>query len=305
MEDENECLKCELEVSHKQKAELDQILRGFDDKAIISPDDLMEYPSHLRKNLTRVMETISDSHELHYVKAIAEPFHPDSHGVRVPQILPRESVTFSSYKQFDLENGQNYFIVTNFEKRTIVSYVAMQLTGPETQTFQSAIPIRVGVTVAEGAEDYSADLIPLPFNTTVLKTRIQTESDPIVRELYTKCRSVAAGVRFFKTSTSDSESGVLDQVYSRDGAMLNDSDSLRDIFNRPSTQSDKMYLAGTQNEVRGRNGFLTQCSYRPHDEQGMEMLRPENDKQNALYSDEITPIWFAYSDGGYLVRPVQ
>jgi len=40
---------------------------------------------------------IEDDNEKHYVKSLIDPFHPSVYGVRVPSILPRETVTFNTF----------------------------------------------------------------------------------------------------------------------------------------------------------------------------------------------------------------
>jgi len=42
--------------------------------------------------------------------------------------------------------------------------------------------------------------------------------DSTVNSTFTKSRTVAAGLRVFKTSVSDTESGVMDVTYARDGS---------------------------------------------------------------------------------------
>jgi nicotinate-nucleotide pyrophosphorylase len=55
-----------------------------------------------------------------------------------------------------------------------------------------------------------------------LKTSLITYSDTTPAEIFTKQRIVSSGLRFFKTSASDTESGVLNMYYSRDGAAMDE-----------------------------------------------------------------------------------
>jgi len=43
--------------------------------------------------------------------------------------------------------------------------------------------------------------------------------------------------------------------------------------------------------LRGHAGFVTQCSYKPHDMSSFEFRDAKHDKRQALFSDEITPLW--------------
>lgn len=87
-----------------------------------------------------------------------------------------------------------------------------------------------------------------------------------------KCRTVAAGVRIFKTSSADNESGVIDQVYSRDGAAYDDLFPLNFELGRPKSDRLRTYLAGSAADTcRGRVGQVAQTNYRPHDERSFGM----------------------------------
>lgn len=110
--------------------------------------------------------------------------------------------------------------------------------------------------------------------------------------VFTKHRVVSTGMRFFKTSASDSESGQLDMHYSRDGATIDSHSDLRSLFNRPTSASARMYLAGSYGAIRGQTGFIGQCSYRPHDQKSFEFHDPSHDQRSALFGDNLSPVWF-------------
>lgn len=62
----------------------------------------------------------------------------------------------------------------------------------------------------------SCQFIPLPGTTNEFKaTLIELNSD--TSPYFTRARTVAAGIRMFKTSVSDTERGVLDQIYGQEG----------------------------------------------------------------------------------------
>jgi len=121
--------------------------------------------------------------------------------------------------------------------------------------------------------------------------------------VYTKFRVVSTGIRFFKTSVSDSESGQLDLHYSRDGSSLDENASVRQLFTRHSSDTQKIYLAGSYGSIRGHAGFVSQFNLRPHDALSYHYRDAEHDKTKALYSDEITPVWFLNTTTNKLFTP--
>lgn len=44
-----------------------------------------------------MLRALTDTAEDHYVKALADPFHPMSSGCRVPELVPRETLTYTSF----------------------------------------------------------------------------------------------------------------------------------------------------------------------------------------------------------------
>jgi len=63
-------------------------------------------------------------------------------------------------------------------------------------------------------------------------------------------------MRFFKTSVSESESGILDLNYSRDGAAVDEKASLGSLFGVPTESSTRLYLAGGFGSLRNQAGFV-------------------------------------------------
>jgi len=145
--------------------------------------------------------------------------------------------------------------------------------------------------VVDGGEDYRVHYINTGMNANQFEAATTLFTDDQPRDLYTKHRVVSTGVRIFKTSVSESESGQLDMHYARDGSSLDETSNLKSVFTRHTTDTTKMYLAGTYGSVRGQAGFVAQCNFRPHDYQCFEYRDTSHDKQNALFSDEITPLW--------------
>lgn len=96
---------------------------------------------------------------------------------------------------------------------------------------------------------------------------------------------MSSGTRFFKTSSADNEAGQIDMNYSRDGAMIDETSAINSLFQRPTEQSKRVYLAGAGHEVRGNNGFLIQSNFRPFDEQSFVMRDNLYDQKEALFGD--------------------
>jgi len=55
-----------------------------------------------------------------------------------------------------------------------------------------------------------------------MQAAISVSTDNTLSDAYLKARTVGAGIRFFKTSSADTESGTMDMIYSRDGAAIDD-----------------------------------------------------------------------------------
>lgn len=53
--------------------------------------------------------------ERHYMKALLDPFHPQALGARVPMLLPRQSVCYSTYKELQIPNNTDMLVFTNLE----------------------------------------------------------------------------------------------------------------------------------------------------------------------------------------------
>jgi len=73
-------------------------------------------------NLTKVLAHFESDAERTYIKSLLDPFHPQSYGVRVPSVLPRETATFNTINDLDLNDPSNnaHFIVANFEIQSAI-----------------------------------------------------------------------------------------------------------------------------------------------------------------------------------------
>lgn len=95
----------------------------------------------------------------------------------------------------------------------------------------------------------------------------------------------------------------MDLHYSRDGSSLDETASLRSLFSRNTSDTQKIYLAGSYGSLRGHAGFVSQCNLRPHDDISFRYRDAEHDKNKALFSDEITPVWFLNTSTNSLFTP--
>jgi len=82
--------------------------------------------------------------------------------------------------------------------------------------------------------------------------------DNTIQTAFHKARVVGAGTRVFKTSAADNESGILDQVYARDGASFDDNAPIATELARPRSDRMRTYLSQcTSGCIRGKNGFIS------------------------------------------------
>lgn len=266
---------------------MDRKIKGFENKALIDPHALLQLPHKLKQNLRKVYDLIEDDHERQYVKSLIDPFHPSSYGVRVPSVLPRETVTFNTFQSSELPSNTDVFIVANMELGSEIQMV--QIEAPA--ELYTNDPVADAVSVFAGDEDYNIHYVDTGMNATQFKAATTIFKDEQPKDLYTKHRVVSTGIRFFKTSVSESESGQLDMHYARDGSSLDETSNIKSVFTRHTIDTTKLYLAGTYGSVRGQAGFVSQCNYRPHDYESFEYRDTAHDRKHALYSDEITPLW--------------
>lgn len=83
--------------------------------------------------------------------------------------------------------------------------------------------------------------------------------------LYESVRLVAGGLRLWKTSKRDNESGVLRALYAKRG--IAPVKSIADTVNEPynSEVAAKVFIAGDHCCHMGRDGLLIQANYKPRD----------------------------------------
>lgn len=136
----------------------------------------------------------------------------------------------------------------------------------------------------------------LPLGATRSQLVLSTLLDPIIDTAFHKVRVVSAGMRFFKTSKADSESGVLDIIYNRDGSSLDEGRAMLADIGRPKSDRLRCYIANTTDSIRGKLGFLAQANKRPHDERSFGFCDTDDamgsDYPRLAYGPSVGPLFF-------------
>lgn len=86
-------------------------------------------------------------------------------------------------------------------------------------------PVKRELSSIEDGDTRNFNVIPLHVGTPTITVEqfrlgayIAPHTRPNLDDAFTKVRVVSAGLRVFKTSSSDTESGTLDLIYSPEGA---------------------------------------------------------------------------------------
>jgi len=69
----------------------------------------------MQKIVTSLFHNMQTSDVKHYAKALLEPFHPDSALARVPQIIPRLTIAYSSFVETTFSGSQKILALANFQ----------------------------------------------------------------------------------------------------------------------------------------------------------------------------------------------
>lgn len=93
---------------------LSEIVRGFDGKTVVDPLAIAEFPEMLRRNVAHLFKSIQSDCEIDYVRSLADPFHPWVNGVRVPTLMPRETVPYCDFSDTAI-NTTSFIFFANME----------------------------------------------------------------------------------------------------------------------------------------------------------------------------------------------
>lgn len=75
---DQEKLQDENNMFSEQNYYLESRIRGYENKALVDPRNMINFPSNLRKNMRKLFENMEQKHEIRYVKSLIDPFHPES-----------------------------------------------------------------------------------------------------------------------------------------------------------------------------------------------------------------------------------
>jgi hypothetical protein len=83
----NKITDLESDLEHQQRMTdelsqrnvvLERKIKGYEDKAIVDPQQMITFPKDLRRNLRVLFESFDNTVEQHYLKALVDPFHQQS-----------------------------------------------------------------------------------------------------------------------------------------------------------------------------------------------------------------------------------
>lgn len=132
------------------------------------------------------------------------------------------------------------------------------MTIPVTANLLSRTPVALGNAKWWAGADHPYNIHYISLGSSnYVKANMVRYSDNTPSELFTKQRVVSSGLRVFKTSASESESGVMTMSYSRDGTAMDESASFGDLFNRQTEETSRCYLAGKFGTLRSQIGFVS------------------------------------------------
>jgi hypothetical protein len=190
---------------------------------------------------------------------LAEPFHPDSKGTRIPEITARDTLTYSGFgtHTFTATNSASGFILFSWFN-ALGSTEMFGVYGASFDSLKAATP--VAITGVYNADSYKVSVLgSLAAANLASGSQGFSTTDSTPEDTFSKYRVAAGGLRLFKTSVnSNNEAGNVDIVYSRDGTSLDTGNAniLNDI-SRPRSDRIRLYLAGDQQvTLRGQTGFV-------------------------------------------------
>jgi len=191
-----------METDYSSLLEYNNSIRG---KTMIDPLAIASFTDVMRDKFTRMMTALSNDDEDTYVMSIADPFHPQSQGARIPELVPRLTQTFTAFTEAtSIPSADGEFIFVPFHPVGDVQF--MTISGTVAPVLAAAQPT-IFTATRKGA-DYSVEGLNLGLgNTLAQANRLRIFRSSVPGNSFTKQRIVGAGLRVFKTSKSDTESG--------------------------------------------------------------------------------------------------
>jgi len=135
-------------------------------------------------------------------------------------------VTGTNFQDYDFSvNGYSCLVATSFVAYNVEPWVIMNnitqatLDAPPVAADVYALSLPPGLNIP--VLQYSTRVVPLPYVTNAAFLQNVTFGVvPSVSGLFTNVRVASAGLRFFKTSASTTESGVIKAFYSDRGSYI-------------------------------------------------------------------------------------
>ena len=201
-------------------------------RGMVRFDDVSEAFMRLPRLLQIIGEKMEGGTNQEYLMSLVSPFHYQSKKARIPNIQATQTVVATDFQDlgtFSVSSGSGLFFTQgtalNCSPWVYLDNVNQQtLDGPLLNDIQ--VEYRsIGTNVNVPLLVYTTSLIQLSVGgayagATPFLQSMQIGVPPNVRGLFTSARVVAGGSRFFKTSASTTESGVIKGFYAERGGRV-------------------------------------------------------------------------------------
>lgn len=167
----------------------------------------------MNKNIALARKLMPNSVEHKYQKALVDPSHPSVSGVRIPRLMAEETATYRDYSSTDI-NASQFIAVANMELACRDDF--MTTTDPAICEAIINKPVTdIQVTIeGNGQNDGPVRAHAIMFNSPLdnFKGRWVIPTFDVDSH-FSKVVKVASCIQLCKTSSAETESGVLDMMY--------------------------------------------------------------------------------------------
>ena len=180
-------------------------------------------------------------------------------------------------------------VIVNFDALNTSPYVI--LNSDNLQGFETAPPLTVTYDYDDGVGTESLQRTVATYDTGLdwnsFKAASSIGRNVEKRQDYESLRVVAGGMRLYKTSANENESGVIRAHYAHRGAYV--SKSIRALLDEPGNNKThaKAYVAGGTGCCAGRAGFILGNTYRPRDSDEVQDFHPADNMFLERESDKV------------------
>jgi len=108
-----------LRIVEEENQSNQRTIKGYHDSVVLTPHQVLDYPQKLRNNVRKIINSLQTTDETRYVKALLDPFHPDTLGVRIPSRVPRNTITYNTHCEFSFKataSVSDVMVISNFEQ---------------------------------------------------------------------------------------------------------------------------------------------------------------------------------------------